>query len=361
MRSVLILFIFLNVFLSGSPAHAAAVKKEEDPQVLKIAAKHSMNKAVIFQIGKKRYCVVGGKQFLKKNYWFSIKGSVYYLNSKGIVQTGAFRYKRFHYYADDKGRLRTRYFININNNYRYYGSTGAMVTDGWYKADGHLRYFDKKGNMAENCWIEDHYVGWDGCINEHLSRSYAPGDPLSDPFGWVVKADNSKDRYLIIVGASRVVHMQLAVPKDESVIYIARSGAGYDWLKKYGLPRLEFWLSLYPKSKVVIQFGNNYLSRKDSYFLKYKALYKKLFRKHPKTRFYLMDILPGKASTNIIRNKIRQEFNKKLKKAFPNEYIGGYDYLVKYGYITVDSTHYDEETSRKIYHYILMKTKWKQK
>ena len=73
-----------------------------------------------------------------------------------------------------------------------------------------------------------------------------------------------------------------------------------------------------------------------------------------------MDALPGKRGS--LKNELREQFNQKLKEEFPEQYIGGYDYMMRSGYnyrSETNTAHYDDATYRKIYKYILKKTGWK--
>ena len=182
------------------------------------------------------------------------------------------------------------------------------------------------------------------------------------------KKQIKKDGVLILMGASRVKEMGqhvraagMTTAKDKdgmiwNTVYIAKSGESYSWLSKKAYPKLKAQLKKYPCSKVVLQFGNNDLNKTSSGNIqKYISFYKKLMKLYPKATFYFMDILPSKNSPSM--NARRRTFNSKLAKAFPNNYIGGYSYLVKSGFTTsYNPTHYNAATSKKIFRYILKKT-----
>ena len=199
-----------------------------------------------------------------------------------------------------------------------------------------------------------------------VKTKFKAGGSVTVPAEQTKKA--KKDGVLIIMGASRVKEMSQhvraagmkTVTDKEGVIwktvYIAKSGEGYSWLSKKAYPKLKAQLKKYPCSTVVLQFGNNDLNRTSSGNIKkYISFYRKLMKMYPRATFYFMDILPSKNSPSM--NARRRTFNGKLAKAFPNNYIGGYSYLIKSGFKTsYNSVHYSASTSKKIFRYILKKT-----
>ena len=96
-------------------------------------------------------------------------------------------------------------------------------------------------------------------------------------------------------------------------------------------------------------------TRQQAAFADYRKIYQSLLKKYKKASFYFMDVLPMK-DLNCRRNRRAVRFNELLKKAFPRQYIGGYEYLLEDGYTnSYDGVHYNVDTSRKIFDYILSK------
>ena len=355
LRLTILLFLMLFVLMTGR-AYAAS-----DPKVISLAKRHKLTSAQIRPAGssgKKLVCISKGKRLKKKNFWFYANGAVYYNNKKACVQTGSFTYKGFYYLADSEGKLQTNVYHDTRSCTYYYGSTGARLTNGWHTADGSQRYFDEKGRILTNRWIENQYVGSDGAIVSGLRRTWAPWNPSADPGGFVTTAQNTSEKHLIIVGASRVVYMSRDVPKDDRVTFIAQGGMGTGWLNNTAIPLLDFWLSVYPASKVVIQLGNNGIKPVSRSWPQLRAAYSYLLKTYPWVSFYFMDVLPGNLSTSKKKNKMRKELSRRIQKTFPQQWIGGYDYLVEKDFQTVDRIHYDKATNRLIYSYILREVGW---
>ena len=335
-----------------------------------------------------------GIRYLKKDGtyaadgWARIEDEVYFFTEEGYVKTGSFQWNSKCYYADSKGRLyisrkrktssgtyyyaksgamlketwllqeRKYYYFNENGklvknrrigNY-YVNKSGVRVDEKWVSIGGKKYYYGKNGVLCRNRWVGSYYVGPDGARLTGINRKTL----LSKSTGKKTET-TSTEKKLIIIGASRVVHMQKEVGNNKKILYIAKSGQGYRWLVSTASIRLQAYLSIFPNSKVVIQLGNNDLHHRRYYF----TMYKKLMNKYPKATFYFMDALPGNKK-NTEKNEKRVAFNEALAAEFPKNYIGGYDYMMKSGFNTTkDGVHYTASTSRMIYRYILSKTGFK--
>lgn len=228
----------------------------------------------------------------------------------------------------------------------FYGSTGAMVKAGWKSYHGKTYYFNRTGGMVKNSWVGNSYVGRDGA---RVANKTVQGRKI-DKNGIIQKI--SKEDKTIIVGASRVVDMSVAV-KGKNTVFIAKEGQGYTWLKNTASKQLFSYLKKYPRCKVVFQLGNNDLKNINSYI----KFYNGLIKKYPKTSFYFMDALPGEGKSED-KNARRQDFNKKMKETFGARCIGGYNYILSADeFKTVDGVHYPAEVSGILYRYILRKIK----
>lgn len=295
-----------------------------------------------------------------QNAWLKIAGKYYFFNKTGYVRTGWVKYRGNTYYlsgqSKNRGQLLTglrriggkTYYLSPDTGSRYSGwkkigkcwyyfstKTGAMVTDAWVKR----RYLLSDGKMAVKRWIGRRYVGKDGYI---VSGEKAPK-----------KSANTKAR-LILLGDCRTEAMQSA--GIGNAIYIGKVAMGYNWLASTAGPRLESYLSRYPESTVVFNFGlNDYQYQKDNY-LKY---YRNFIASHPKADIYIMSVNPvsGVGAYNVSNASIKP-FNEAIKKAFPAEYLDCYSYLLKAGYYAGDGQHYDVATYKKIYNYIVKTVGW---
>lgn len=61
---------------------------------------------------------------------------------------------------------------------------------------------------------------------------------------------------------------------------------------------------------------------------------------------------------NNVCNATIKPFNDAVKKAFPEQYLDCYSYLLKAGYYARDGQHYDKQTYKKIYNYIVETVGW---
>ncbi len=350
----LFLALCLCILISGGANRAMAA----DPDAVSIAKQHTYSGGKFVRSGKKLVYRINGTQL--KDTWAWIGGRAYHFDASGYVQTGSFTWKGYSYLADSRGSLQTDVLCRSKAGSRFYKKSGAMAKNEWIIYKGRQYYMNARGFIARNTWVGDYYVGSNGLKKRNcwVGRQYldAAGLRAENATEKTVRStaadkDIKKGSKLIIVGASRVVQMGVAVTGDEAATYIARYGAGYSWFSGTGMTALTAYLRVYPKSKVVIQLGNNDLGN----FSRYEALYRNLIKEYPDASFYFMDALP---SANKSKNAQRQAFNAKLKAAFPSQYIGGYDYMarMKVGYRSKkDKEHYNKATYRKIYKYIVSK------
>ncbi len=319
-----------------------------DPRVIRLAKNQTPeNGELVFGKKKTFWRLKNGKRL--KNSWVWYKGNAYYMGAKGYAFTGMHTYKGFLYYFDSKGRLAVNSFFSYKGKHYYACETGALVTGAWKKVKGYHRYFYNDGRMAVSTRIQGLQVDAKGRLN------YDEGSECVET--GTFKAENKKQR-LIIIGASRVVQMAKAVKTDKKVIYIARSGKGYSWLVSTAIPRLNRYLKQYPRSKVVIQLGNNDIKKKtpDGRINDYIWTYKKLIRKWNKADFYFMDILPPGKIKSQKKADAMLAFNDMLAEVFPRQYIGGWSYMTNNGFrCSYNECHYSNNTSRDIFNFILRK------
>ena len=238
--------------------------------------------------------------------------------------------------------------VTINGDTYYYLSNGKRAVSRWIKYKSKKYYFGADGKMVRNAWVGKYYVDLKGQRCKTVTKKKV--------LKGSTKQERQSGKKLIIVGASRVLHMKMYVSYDKQTVYICRRGAGIKFLLNNAGPRLCAYLSKFPNSTVVFQFGNNNLSEYKKVAPRYFKYYRTLMNAFPNADFYFMDALPGRTRK---KNKLRIKFNRLLQNAFPNEYIGGYDYLMSTGIsFTSDGEHYKPVTCYKIYDYIIKRTNW---
>ncbi len=359
LKSVMAVVLLALICMTGRSVQAAetsephlSFKVSSDTFAESISGKWKMDKK------GKRYLYED--QTYPKNVWLKINNGYYYFNKEGYVRTGKVKYKGATYYlsvrSENKGKLLTGRQKISGKIYYFSPKTGQMVT-GWTKIGKYKYYFaPKTGTLVTNRWIGKRYVYANGrmAVNCWVGREYV------DKNGNIVKGKKrpkksaNKKARLIILGDCRTEAMQsLGIG---NAIYIGKVSMGYNWLASTAGPRLERYLSMYPESTVVFNFGlNDYQYQKNQY-LQY---YKRFIAKHPKLDMYIMSINPvtGVGAYNVCNATIKP-FNDAMKKAFPEQYLDCYSYLLKAGYYARDGQHYDKQTYKKIYNYIVETVGW---
>lgn len=298
-----------------------------------------------------------------KSAWLKIDGEIYYFKSDGYLQTGWKTYKKNRYYFNNMGALVTgwntiggkKYYLwkqygyaatgksKIAGKYYYFDSKGVMKT-GWRKIGKYYYYFKKSnGSMAVSRKIGKYHVDSKG---RRITETDTEGTDNPSTTEKTGKVD-------YFVGDSRTVGMGAATGTGSKCI--AQVGEGYNWYVSTAEAQLKAKLKKKPTATVVINFGVNDIDNYKSYISKYK----KLIKEYPKARIFIMSVNPvdskytwGYYSYSTMKSKIKT-FNKKMKAAFPNNYIDCHTYLTKNKFTTVDGIHYNTATYKKIYKYIL--------
>ena len=359
------------LFLGGTGAQAA--------NVVSSAKKNTVSGGTFVKTQKGiRYRKAGGTYL--KNTWAQIGGKIYHFQKNSYVSCGSFSISGKYYYADSEGRIYVNKWRKVSAGSYYYGSDASMRRSCRTLISGKYYYFQNNGKMAVKKWVKikgkHYYFGTTGTMytNTWVGNYYvnAAGERSAAPSKSAIKKASSKEvlsakSRLIILGASRVREMAVAV-QDAGIgqvrvggvksptVFIAKPGATYSWASGTAVSELAKYLSLFPKSKVVLQFGNNdLLNTADGRISQYIRLYAGLIRKYPQAEFYIMDALPAKDAEKM--NQKRVIFNTKLQEAFPAHYIGGYSYMEETGFTTsYNNMHYSAQTSRLIFKYILKQT-----
>ncbi len=358
-RSILIIaFMLLTLsfsgFTFGTRAEAAKITN-----VMK-APKTSAGKWVTTAKGKAYRSIATGKYAKKK--LLNIDGKIYYFKANGTLYKGWKTYNKKRYYFGSDGALVTGWKKISGKMYYFNPATGEMTTGtariakknylfdkngvmqtGWQKIGKYYYYLDPKtGAMVVNRQIGKYYVGKNGrrtaAVTEVKDKVQTAASPV------------------IFVGDSRTVGMCAKAHGAGCSNCIAQLGADYSWFSGTGVYRLRSTLSANPTATVIFGFGINDLDHSAEYI----ALYRKIAAEYPKATIYVTSVNPvstnycGSLSYAGITSWIKT-FNKALKKAFPSRYIDSNTYLTKNGFTTFDGLHYTEETSEKIYKFIISK------
>ena len=143
------------------------------------------------------------------------------------------------YHLGDSGVMDTNTWIkNKSGTWSYVDGTGAAVTS-WHKLDWQGKQdwynFDDEGNMLENQWIDDYFVGKDGKMKTntwigHNGKYYwvgADGKWLDKP-GWSLdyKPNDGLPLYEYAKGSKKIPEDQLAWTQEEGTEIIRRASDG---------------------------------------------------------------------------------------------------------------------------------------
>lgn len=155
-------------------------------------------------------------------------------------------------------------------------------------------------------------------------------------------------RTTIMIGDSRMDMMKDAVENDK-ITWICKVGMGYQWLRDTALKTLQEQMK--GNEDIFIWLGvndiyniSNYISLLNEEIPKWKA---------QGANVYIVAV--GQVTDDpYVTNEEIEDFNSRMKNGVTNvKYIDLYSYLKKQGYKTTDGTHYDNETTWKIYRYLM--------
>ena len=128
-----------------------------------------------YQYSNGTYEKSGFKQIDNHTYYFQSNGYVqvgwllsnndwYMFDSEGVMITGW----NGSYYFDENGKMMTNTFTP---DHYYVGSSGAYLTNCWFKHDSKDYYADKYGHIVKNKWIGSYYLGSDGTM---VTNTFTP-------------------------------------------------------------------------------------------------------------------------------------------------------------------------------------------
>lgn len=294
------------------------------------------------------------KYFFQKNgvcakkKWLKINGKYYYFNASGkMVRNQMITTKNKTYYVNKYGERILATWLQKKGKRYYFSKNGVRIENQWVKSGGKFYYLGADGAMVLSQWVEDYYVGADGA---RMTNCYVDGYYLNANGKKTLKPFEGKQ---IIVGDSRMVGMESSVTDPDSM-YIAKVGAGYDWLAETGGVRLKEYLDMRQRVKVVLALGVNDMGNLP-YYITY---YQELMRTYPKTTFYVMGIGPVDEAVEAkhgyrIKNASIEAFNTKMTETFGSKYLDIYLPLIEKQFDTRDGVHYTVKTY-KILHEIVM-------
>ena len=120
----------------------------------------------------------------EKSGFKQIDNHTYYFQSNGYVQVGWLLLNNDWYMFDSEGVMITgwngSYFFDENGkmmknaftpDHYYVGSSGAYLTNCWFKHDGKDYYADNYGHIVKNKWIGSYYLGSDGVM---VTNTFTP-------------------------------------------------------------------------------------------------------------------------------------------------------------------------------------------
>jgi hypothetical protein len=372
------MFVFLCVLCLAGPVRASAASTNVVTSAKTVTGGR--------WVGKK-YRLASGKY--AKNTWLKIGGSIYRFNAKGVRQTGWITYQKAKYYAASNGklyikkwlkkngkyyyflsngRLATNRLIHTSGKYYYVNKSGVRVTSSWITYSGKRCYFGKTGERLQDRWLKYgkkyYYLGTDGAkaVNQWVGEYYVgangarmtnctvDGYYLDDTGKRTVQKFTGK---YIFVGDSRTEGMRIMDTAGDA-LYIAKIGAGYEWLSGEAGTLLAQYLNLNPEVRVVLAFGVNDLGNVKSYL----TYYKNLIRSYPKTSFYFLSVNPVDEEKETqygfrVKNTSIQSFNEQLQAEFAaSVYIDTYTYLMARGVDTTDGVHYEAQVYTELYSFI---------
>ena len=284
-----------------------------------------------------RYLGRDGK--MQKNTWIG----KYYVGEDGCRVKNAWVDD---YYLGANGRKKVKAWIGDS----YVGDDGKKVTNTWVGE----YYLGEDGVKVRNAWVGNQYLGEDGTVTE------PPDTVISTEVKRIFLGDSrTVGLYGIMTGdtlvkATTTQPVGTQLKKGRTDIYIGKIGEGYDWTVGVVLEELRTVLRRYPMSKVALRMGINDLGNISNYI----TLYRNLIEEFPKATFYVESVTPVDEELGAahgythVTNKMILQFNTKLKRAFPNNYISSYVYVKRKKGKTLDGIHYTPDTYRLIYRYL---------
>ena len=166
----------------------------------------------------------------------------------------------------------------------------------------------------------------------------------AEDFSELVSKD-IKEPLTIFVGDSRTVGLKSAA--NDTSIYIAKVGEGYNWYKESAEKLLVDTLNENADKNITVIFnlGVNDLDNAG----KYAGAVNRLSSEYPSVTFKYLSVNPVEETT--VTNIDIEKFNSTLQVMLDRNigYIDSYTYLLADGFSTSDGLHYTDSTYKKIY------------
>lgn len=188
-------------------------------------------------------------------------------------------------------------------------------------------------------------------------------EPETDP----EPSKSSTEGWRVWIGDSRFVGIHDTVATDPGRDhFIAVWGAAYYWMVNTAVPALDLFASQHQVDAVYWSLGASDIAKEVSPSNydsadKYSTALNDLIEKYPDTTFYILSYGPvggdGKKPNDVpdadAYNLALSSFMDYVFTHTKASYIDQGEYIESIGYATTDGRHYDADTNKRIYDYIL--------
>lgn len=172
-------------------------------------------------------------------------------------------------------------------------------------------------------------------------------NPEAVVYGSYSIAKCAEVRPLMVIGDSRTVALE-RLTEGENVTWICKGSMGYNWLKETAIKEAEKQIK--GNEDVFIWLGVNDVDNISRYIDCINGIAQAW--KKDGVNIYVLAVGPVENDPYVTNAEI-EIFNARMKAGLKGvRYLDLYSYLKKNGYDTIDGTHYDEATSKKVYSYI---------
>lgn len=339
--------------------------------------------------GRREYTDIG--QNAVKGVYIKLRSVPSRANSKGLGWADS---------RNSKTYLKPGTKVRVTGNMKFYAVSKKATYVSLCRPDGRIykKIYTSENKKAVfpaadvNTRDGDMVLGWSRRPGKTSDPEYYAGDRIPGKTGkyYMVVFPKTMDQkpavlskpegyeHVYLVGDSRTVAVKNAVGmnKPDNLTFVAKSGGGIQWFKKYGYRALIRELDKQPrksKKAVVMNWGANDLRNPSDYPRYMAKIARKLSKKYNCTMYYMSVNPINSAMIMNCRGKyLRTEkqvddFNRLIRTTLCSgkkkcyTYINSYDHFRKNGWISDiknnsgvhDGTHYSVETSLRIYDYCI--------
>ena len=203
----------------------------------------------------------------------------------------------------------------------------------------------------------------EAAVSTEPESTEAPTEPETDP----EPSKSSTEGWRVWIGDSRFVGIHDTVATDPGRDhFIAVWGAAYYWMVNTAVPALDLFASQHQVDAVYWSLGASDIAKEVSPSNydsadKYSTALNDLIEKYPDTTFYILSYGPvggdGKKPNDVpdadAYNLALSSFMDYVFTHTKASYIDQGEYIESIGYATTDGRHYDADTNKRIYDYIL--------